>query len=258
MTEIAPLDLADKAERVSLALSSPLTAVDCPVFHRFGPGVYLREVHLPAGTLAVGHRHRAEHLNIMLAGVIDIVIGDAQMQRLTAPAILTAPPGRKVALVVEDTVWVNVYATEETDVEKLEAMILDKSPAWEAAAAVEFANHHRLRQPDRDDFAAAMTELGIAAVIVPDAPPPGGKLTVRRSPIDGQGLFLSASAAAGEVLGLASALRWANHAANPNAEILDGALVARRAIAGCVGGGQGEEVTVDYRRALAGVVGGAS
>ena len=27
--------------------------VDCPVIHRFGPGTYIREVHIPAGALAV-------------------------------------------------------------------------------------------------------------------------------------------------------------------------------------------------------------
>src|SRR3990167_5411984 len=28
--------------------------VECPVYHRFGPGIYIREVHIPAGTFAIG------------------------------------------------------------------------------------------------------------------------------------------------------------------------------------------------------------
>ena len=33
-------------------------------------------------------------------------------------------PGRKVAYIIEDTVFQNIYATEETDVEKLENMFV--------------------------------------------------------------------------------------------------------------------------------------
>jgi quercetin dioxygenase-like cupin family protein len=240
------LDLADKAERVSLALASPLTSVDCPVFHRFGPGIYIREVHLPRGAVVVGHRHKHPHMNVVLRGVIDVEI-DGTTKRIEGPAMLTAPPGRKVALVLEDTVWCNVYATRVTDVETLEAMLLDKSPAAQEYEAAVVEIHRRLRQPERDDFAM----LGELAETPDVAPPAGPTLTVRPSPIHGVGLFRSAPAKAGDVITTASALRWVNHSHNPNAERVGALIIARRDIAGCVGGGPGEEITVDYRRALA-------
>ena len=50
--------------------------VDCPVVHRFGPNIYIREVTIPAGTLSIGHYQKTEHLNIMLAGRVTMVNDD--------------------------------------------------------------------------------------------------------------------------------------------------------------------------------------
>ena len=43
---------------------------DCPVVHRFAPGLYIRELTIPADTYVIGHRQTTYHLNIMLAGRI--------------------------------------------------------------------------------------------------------------------------------------------------------------------------------------------
>ena len=32
--------------------------VECPVFHHFGPGVYMREAMFPAGSIGIGHKHK--------------------------------------------------------------------------------------------------------------------------------------------------------------------------------------------------------
>lgn len=103
--------------------------VECPVAHHFGPGVYIREVRIPAGTVVVGHSHKDENLNIMLAGKMALVL-DGQVSIVSAPFQTVAKPGRKAAYVLEDTVWLNVYATTETDIDKLEATYVEKSAAW--------------------------------------------------------------------------------------------------------------------------------
>ena len=108
-------------------LSQP--QAECPVTHHFGPGVYIREVKIPAGTIVVGHSHRDESLNMMLAGKMVLMI-DGQIIAVSAPFFAVAKPGRKVAYVLEDAVWMNVYATEERDIDKLEAMYVDRSAAW--------------------------------------------------------------------------------------------------------------------------------
>ena len=106
-----------------------LPQVACPVTHHFGPGIYIREVTIPAGTFAMGHSHKDRNLNVMLTGKI-VMRKNGEMVTITAPFIFTAEPGRKLAYVLEDTVWQNIYATEETDTDKLEDMFVDKSDTW--------------------------------------------------------------------------------------------------------------------------------
>jgi len=114
----------------ALMLSAP--QVECPVTHHFGHGIYMREAFLPAGTYVMGHSHKHEHMNIMLKGKMAVIVnGEAKV--IEGPYIFTGKPGRKFAYIIEDTVFVNAYATDETDVDKLEEMFVDKSDAWRVA-----------------------------------------------------------------------------------------------------------------------------
>jgi len=103
---------------------------DCPVVHRFGPGIYIREVTIPGGTLSIGHYQKTTHLNIMLKGRVIMVNENGEKTELVAPQTFVSGPGRKIGLIVETMVWQNVYATTETDVEKLEELLLEKSQVW--------------------------------------------------------------------------------------------------------------------------------
>ena len=262
-----------KIEKVESHLLD-LPQVECPVVHHFGPGIYIREVTLPAGTLAIGHAQRFEHLNIMLTGAVAMVGDDGQTKVLRAPMIFVGKPGRKLGYVLETCIWQNVYATDERDIDKLESMFLDKSATWQAHAEAtkQLETYHR--RDDREDFDLVVRMTGFTHETVRDQSEnphdqikmPEGfapKFTVRDSVIEGKGVFLSAPVDADEVIAPARidgfrtpAGRYTNHAKNPNAKFVkdqsgDIWLVALRRIAGCAGGSQGEEVTVDYRQALA-------
>ncbi len=266
---LASTRLADVIEADAITLPQG----EAPVIHHFGPGIYIREVHLPKGGLVVGHHHKAPHLNIMLQGVICLIDDAGGLLFLRAPHIFTSPPGRKTAYVLEDCVWQNVIATEERDIDALEASMFDKSAVWQANAAVQAQVEHLQRESDRADFLAFCDAAGFSPDMVramslddrDQMPMPDGaspKFTVRASNIEGRGVFVSAPVLAGEVIAPARlngkrtpAGRYTNHSPHPNArfDLLpngDIVLVALRRIAGCVGGSQGEEVTVDYRQAL--------
>lgn len=248
--------------------------VECPVVHHFGPGIYIREVTLPAGSLAIGHAQRFEHLNILLRGAVVMVGDDGLLHTLRAPLIFVGKPGRKMGYILEDTVWQNVYATEERDVDTLEAIFLDKSATWQSHDAIAKQLQFAARHEDREDFEAVIKEAGFSAETVRQqsenqsdqvsvsnefAP----KLTIRDSAIEGKGVFVSSPVERGEIISPARlggfrtpAGRYTNHSKNPNAffvqnETGDIYLVASRRISGCSGGDSGEEVTVDYRQALA-------
>lgn len=84
---------------------------------------------MPAGSFVMGHSHKDKNLNVMLTGKI-VMRKNGEIDTICAPFIFTAEPGRKLAYVVEECVWQNIYATEETNIEKLDDMFIDKSDTW--------------------------------------------------------------------------------------------------------------------------------
>lgn len=251
-----------------------LPQVECPVVHHFGPGIYIREVTLPAGTFAVGHAQRHEHLNIMLSGAVAVLGDDGEVNVLHAPLIFTGQPGRKVGVILETCIWQNVYPNpdDERNVDVLEAKWLDKSGTWQAHESAKQLSLIDSHDEDRMDFLKVVKLAGFDEATVcaqsenqvDQIPMPDGfaRVTVRPSPIEGQGIFLSYPAEQGELIGPARLNgmrtplgRYTNHSRTPNAVFVkhgdDIYLYALRRIAGCTGGSQGEEVTIDYRQALA-------
>lgn len=238
----------------------------CPVIHRFAPGIYIREIHLPAGAFVVGANHKTEHLNIMLTGRVTVKKDDGSVVDLRAPMIFVGPPGQKAGYVHEDCVWQNVYATDERDVEALERMFVER-PARKAIG------HTSLQvMADRMDYWRVLDEYGIdhetalaqsknTFDLIP-FPLGSYKVMVSDSPIDGRGLFATAPIACGEVIAPARvgdkrtpAGRYTNHSINPNARFVlrqngDLDLVATKDISGMHGGDVGEEIVIDYRAAL--------
>lgn len=259
----------DAAE--ALCLAQP--QVGCQVVHRFGPGIYIRECLIPAGVFVIGHHHRFPHVNVHLAGAISMRDGDGEIYVSRAPRFYIGQPGRKSGLALEDVVWQNIFATTETDVEKLEELLFDKSAAFLDLAGRVRAKGEAARLADREDFHALLDEWGISPyqarvasedvgdqmLMPPDA---GANAIVRRSAIEGRGVFVQVPANPGDILAPARiagkrtfAGRFANHSRTPNAQFVerngDAYLVATAAIAPfCSETVPGDEVTVDYRQVL--------
>ena len=245
--------------------------VECPVYHRFGPGIYMREVILPAGSFCIGHYQNFEHMNVMLTGRVTMLHEDGSSSELVAPMVFVGKPGRKMGYIHETVVWQNIYATDETDVEKLEAKYLTKSDAWQSRAMTMFHAEKLLREADREDYLNALQDLDANEDLVrmmsenleDQIPMPLGSYTfaIQDSPIQGKGIFATADYTPGQVIGPARIDgkrtplgRFTNHSRTPNAEMkrLDNGdilLIATSQIRGMKGGDSGEEVTVDYRSA---------
>lgn len=246
--------------------------VDCPVVHHFGDGIYIREVTMPAGTLAIGHIQKFAQNNFLLQGKI-AMIGEDGIKVLEAPLFFVGEPGRKMGFVIETVVWQNIWATDETDVEKLEAMYMDMSDQNSRKSEEINALEHVMREVDRADYAAVIekspfTHEEVRGQVENEAdqielPDEWGSVVVRRkSNIQGDGMFLSWPVEMDTVLGPARLGgkrtplgRYVNHSKTPNAkpELMDNGdvyLVAKRNVSGCQGGSHGEEITVDYRDML--------
>jgi hypothetical protein len=255
--------MLEQLERKGLALPQ----IACDVMHAFSGGIYIRQVTLKAGTLVMGHRHKTTHCNIMLTGRMTMFGLNGKRDLLVAPVICTADPGRKVAYIHEDVLWLNLFPTEETDVEKLEDLFLDKSEAWEEIQAG-LTSH---RDEDRKDFDQFLWEFGLTSDYVRAEseelsdqipfPPGAYKCKVGPSQIEGKGLMATSDIKAGETVAPARldgrrtpAGRYTNHSKEPNAQMIrkggDIYLVASRPIGGALGGFDGEEITIDYRQAI--------
>jgi hypothetical protein len=102
-----------------------LPQVDCPVSHHFGPSIYIREVVMPAGTVVVGKPHKTEHMCNMISGRMIIINEDGEQKEVTAPSVFMAKKGRKTAYIIETVRFQNIFSTDETDIEKLENMLVD-------------------------------------------------------------------------------------------------------------------------------------
>jgi hypothetical protein len=263
---LATLSDIESAERELLSLPQ----VDCPVVHHFGPGICIREVFMPAGAIAIGHRQKFDQLNIMIRGKVLIAKDDGTTQILTAPMIFTGKAGRKIGYVMEDMVWQNVYATDLKDASAVEDFFIEKSEQWHDDQASRFAVESVSRAADRNDYMLLLEECGIAhsqarqqSENEDDQMWVENSLTrVDISPIEGKGLFATADIKAGDVVCPAridgkrtQAGRFTNHSIFPNAQMNllpngDIDLVAITDIEGCKGGSIGTEITIDYRQAL--------
>lgn len=110
-----------------------LPQLDCPIQHHFAPGVYIREMFAPKGALVLGHAHKTEHLNILVCGRIRLLMGD-KVAEMQAPCTFVSKPGaRKLFYMLEDVVFSTVHATIETDVDRLEDQLIEKSDVWKQA-----------------------------------------------------------------------------------------------------------------------------
>jgi hypothetical protein len=99
---------------------------DCPVIHRFTPGMYVREIHIPAGTIGTSMEHRTEHPFVISKGCIHVISESEGKVVYEAPYCgITQPGTRRVLYAETDTIWTTFHATEETDVDKIGEAILE-------------------------------------------------------------------------------------------------------------------------------------
>lgn len=98
-----------------------------PVTHRFTPGLYIREIFMPAGTILTSKIHKTEHPFVISAGVLEVLTENDGWVLMKAPLTgITKPGTRRVLRIIEDTIWTTFHPTNETDVEKIEAAIIER------------------------------------------------------------------------------------------------------------------------------------
>jgi hypothetical protein len=93
--------------------------------HLFSPGMYMRKVFRPAGTLIVGKIHKEPHFFLCAKGEI-IAWTETGMRRLQAGDVVESKPGTKrVTLAVTDAIGITIHRTEKTDLDEIEAELIE-------------------------------------------------------------------------------------------------------------------------------------
>jgi hypothetical protein len=119
MNEVS-VDLRAKIERLEQE-SLAMPQVDCPVREYHVPGLYAREMTIPAGTGITGAVHKVENIAVLSAGRLVLATDDGPLE-ICAPCTLIVKPGQKnAAAALETSVWTNFLPnpTNERDPVKL-------------------------------------------------------------------------------------------------------------------------------------------
>ena len=104
--------------------SDGLSLDNIGITHHFGGGVYVKEARISANMRLTQHIHGHDHLSVLVSGEV-IVRVDGVLTSHTAPAVLTIAAGKAHEVVcLTDTIWMCIHATDETDPEKVDQVLI--------------------------------------------------------------------------------------------------------------------------------------
>lgn len=110
-------DMRARVEHLEAALEK-VPQVECGLRNHFAPGIYMREMTVPAGVIATGAVHKTEHMTIVF-GHCHLTTDDG-VQELKGYHVVKSRAGAKRAIAaIEETIVTTIHPTTETDLDKL-------------------------------------------------------------------------------------------------------------------------------------------
>lgn len=133
-----------KVARLQSALEKR-TPVEFETRHHFAQSVYAREITIPKNVCLVGRMHTQSQINIIAKGDISVCTGDETI-RVKAPYTLVTPAGvKRAGFAHEETVWITILGTEETDPEQIYELLTVAGPTEQELLAHLEQSWHSLR-----------------------------------------------------------------------------------------------------------------
>mgnify|MGYP007100086479 CR=1 FL=1 len=126
VVEKSSMERIDEAEL--WMANSGLALANCPVTHRFTPGLYIREIFMPAGSLIVSKIHLTEHPYMVMWGKVSVWTDDEGEVEIEAPFTGTTMAGtRRVLFCHTDVLWTTCHLNPDNEnVEQIENRIIQK------------------------------------------------------------------------------------------------------------------------------------
>ena len=102
-------------EEIKNFLMDPTTEqTELPLKHSFAPGVYAREMEIPAGTLLIGKIHKHRHHNFLMKGSIIVLTETNGVELLQAPLMIDSEEGtQRIGYAVTDTIWTTIHENKD-------------------------------------------------------------------------------------------------------------------------------------------------
>lgn len=101
---------------------------DClPLKHSFVDGAYVREIFMPKGMLLTSKIHKITHPYFVMKGDVSVLTEEGVL-RIKGPfSGITKAGTKRVLYIHEDTIWITVHITKETELAKIEEEIIARS-----------------------------------------------------------------------------------------------------------------------------------
>ncbi len=127
LLQVEGAGIREKVARLEQSMRGSGQEIELPVKHHFARGVYVRELFIPKGTALVGKIHKYSQVNIVSKGDISVLTEDG-IKRVQAGATIVSCAGiKRAGYAHEDTIWVTIHGTHETDVDRLEDELIAES-----------------------------------------------------------------------------------------------------------------------------------
>jgi hypothetical protein len=106
-----------------------LPQIDLPLVHKFTPGMYIRQITMPKGSLVVSKIHKTTHPFVISQGHCSVMDEAGNIVHLKAPHLgITTPGTRRILFMHEETVWTTFHPgdwKEGTDPETIVAEVTE-------------------------------------------------------------------------------------------------------------------------------------
>lgn len=92
--------------------------------HHFSDNLYAKECLFPKGAQIIQHKHKYDHLAILAKGKVKVVVDD-EVFNIEAPHCFNIKANKHHGvLALEDCVWYCIHATDETDVDNIDKVLI--------------------------------------------------------------------------------------------------------------------------------------
>jgi hypothetical protein len=109
---------------VSTGIDEELSKFGVAIEHHFGGGCYVKETHIPAGTLLAQHAHQHDHLSWLSSGKVVVTVDGVAGEPVTGPCMLLLAAHQVHSVrAVTDAVWLCIWKTDETDPLKIDSVL---------------------------------------------------------------------------------------------------------------------------------------